>query len=259
MQKKHGKSMTALNKIIDLVDQILSHSNVPTDEFSLVTAFLLSKFYKSMLSIRVLSSFGLEEDSKALLRILFEQLLNLFYISKEPQIRTKLFVEYNKIERINFLEKLKKHYPSTYSSLDTEQKNKIVEDYEEIKQKYDRYKGWSGKSIRKMAEDLGSDALYWYDIIYSAESIYVHSTVNSSKNFLLKEDDIVNIKVGPYPFNATDLYSKAIELARDMLKQALINWGKDVTDVMNTWEECKILLEQEFKEFNIEGDAIHGV
>lgn len=248
MQKQNEKSLNAFNKMVDLVDSTLSTSNIPSDEFSIVTGFLLSKFYKTLLSIRILAVSGLEEDSRSLLRILFEQLLNLLYISQDPSSRTRLFIEYNSIERMNFLNNIQKHYPSAYDNIDVVLKNSIYSDFQKVENKYIKYKGWSGKSVRKIAEEIGNEALYWYDILYSAESIHVHGTVNSSKNILFEENEIMNIKVGPYPFNASDLFSKATELARDMLNQSLTNWNLNKISVSDVWLECKCLLETEFVE-----------
>ncbi len=62
-----------------------------------------------------------------------------------------------------------------------------------------------------------------------------------------------------YPFIATDLYSKIVEISRDMLKQSLLNWMLDTNKIIEVWEECKKLLTQEFDLRRVKGDTTRGV
>jgi hypothetical protein len=96
-----------------------------------------------------------------------------------------------------------------------------------------------------MAEELGSDALYWYDAVYNIDSSYVHSDVTTSRDFLKMYDEGVQVNVGPIPFSATDIISKACEFTRIILLQACDNWELDKRSVFDTWEQANELLKKE--------------
>jgi hypothetical protein len=94
MEKRHESSLNSLNTMVDLCDKFLSKKIMPDTELTHVTLFYIAKFYKSLLSLRILIISGFQEDGRVILRTLLEATLNLIYISSEPKVRVKRFIEY---------------------------------------------------------------------------------------------------------------------------------------------------------------------
>jgi hypothetical protein len=233
--------------MLNLVDEYLCINETPNTDISEVTMFLLAKYYKTALAFKTLVVSGFEEDARILLRTLFEILINLSYLSRDSVNRSRQFIEFYFIEHKHLLDSIRKHYRMTYDKLDSNIKNKVISDYNRVKNKYSNETQWSGKSIHQMAKELGHNAKYWYDIVYSPESSYVHSSVSSSEKFLEEINNQKFVSVGPCYFQATDVLSKASEFTREMLLLVSTNWGISAEKVNDTWNECNQLIQEDIK------------
>lgn len=241
------QSLKGYSILLDLVDEYLCINETPNTDISELTMFLLAKYYKTALALKTLVVSGFEEDARILLRTLFEILINLSYLSKDSTTRSKQFIEFFFIERKHLLDSIRKHYRTTYDNIDPNIKNKIVTDYNRVKNNYSNETQWSGKSIHQMAIDLGYNAKYWYDIVYSPESTYVHSSVSSSDKFLKKINNQKYVLVGPGYFQAFDVISKASEFTREMLLLSSKIWEVSAEKVNDAWNECNKLIQNDFK------------
>ncbi|TGE35852.1 hypothetical protein E4K67_22295 [Desulfosporosinus fructosivorans] len=243
MQLNHEKSLTALNAFCKLCDDYLTENEIPDNDLADVTMFMLAKFYKTLLAFRLLIVSGFEEDASILLRTLLENLINLVYISEKPQDRIKLFIEFDHIIRKRILDRFERNYPEEV--IDDNVRNSILQNYELVKDNYKPKTSWRRMDI--MTNNLeDTQAKYWYDIVYSIESSYVHSNVRSSLKLIQKLDGKKVVKVGQFPFKATDIISKSIELTRGMLLQVTQNWSMDSQEIINAWEKSKLLIDDEF-------------
>lgn len=96
--------------------------------------------------------------------------------------------------------------------------------------------------------EKGIEAEYWYDLVYSMDSSYVHSDISSSKGFFKEIDGFMYIVDGPQVFEATEITSKASELTRGLLMQVYKNWDLTEDKVKEVWEKTNELIIDEFNE-----------
>lgn len=250
---KHEKSLSAFDLMINLIEETLDTKEVNNEGLPLVAAGFLTKFHKTALSMKTLCLLGFEEDARVLLRVLLENLLTLSYITRKPGERLKQYANYHIIERMKSIKALKTHYPNVYNEMDENQIHNIENEYSRVKDDYHKKDKWSGKSLREMAEEIGGTAPYWYDTVYSLECMYVHSSVITFEKIFIDSPDNTVMKIGPYPFTATDIFSKATEFAKEILSEFMnICEFEDANQVTETWNQCKSLLQTEFNELRKE-------
>lgn len=243
MEHNHINSLEAHKIMVTFMDKYLLSGEVPDNLISHLSLYFLTKFHKSLLALRMLVVSGFDEDASIILRTLVEMTITLGYISKEPEQRTVRYTEYEYILQYKLLGVMDKHYPEAV--VDKERRKQIEQDYQLHKHKFDRKDQWSDKTIAKMAEEL--NMTFWYDAVYKLDSGYVHSNISATRGFMLEGDDGLLLAVGPQAFNATDLLSKACELARIILFIALNNMALDVKELLNNWETAQSLIQEEFR------------
>ena len=248
MLLEYNKSFQALDNMIILTEEICEFKGIKTDKFSVLTALLLARFYKILLSIRILCATGFEEEAKILQRVLLEIYLTLKYISKDPKTRVHLYINYSNVEYKKALSHIQKHYSESNLQPSDEITEFIETNYKNVKSDYPKKLKWSGISIKKMAEELKDDFVYLYDFIYSDGSAYVHSSARSIEDILLKEGKGFEIKMGPFPFNCTLFIFNIVTLTKDMILLALSIWDLKSEEVMQVFNESVKLLHQELKE-----------
>lgn len=145
----------------DIVEKM--HSNGIESEYTFVANFLLKKALKTMQSAQILCRCGYGSDSMSLCAVLFENLIDLLFISQAPVRRSRRFCQFETVEkyfqakkvlsqkrlpkgrRKKYLKYLKDLYPQVKGAL-----------------KYfkDEYKGWSQKSLFKRAQAVKAGLVY---------------------------------------------------------------------------------------------------
>lgn len=136
-------------------------------------------------------------------RSLFEVDVNAHYITLDPTERSRRFIEFEHVIRKNTLETVERYRTSEKSSWReglqlmynveyAPRKSKIEADYDRVRPLFEnpqgkRQRNWSGKSLRKMAEDVGH--LEAYEVFYADLSSFTHVDVMLANRFLqLKAD-----------------------------------------------------------------------
>lgn len=242
MEHNHHKSLQAHQIMATVCDEYLLPAEIPNSTLVDVSLFHLTKFHKSLLSLRLLVVSGMEEDSIVILRTMIEATIGLVYISREPDKRVQLFVEYSAILRNKKLIATLKHYPDE-NIFDEDTINEIKEDRETYKINYNKH-GWSGESLFDMAKN--ADMEFWYDMFYQSDSSYVHTNISaSSKLMYYDEEEMPVVCVGPRSFNAIYILTRACEITRIILLCALTNMAKDPRKLEKAWLQAKKLLDNE--------------
>lgn len=162
--------------------------------FTYVVLGLYSKACKTFRSIHILCTKSLGEDANALLRILMEICVNLFYIAEDKQKRTQLFL-YKMIKSSKRLgDRIKSNKKLRDISIPKESWEKVKETYKETQQNHPkeilieriktfiignifhrpvlRISTWSGESLQNMAYKTGLREIY--DLINPFSSMSVH-------------------------------------------------------------------------------------
>jgi len=178
-----------LRKVVDGVMDKEFHKITPKVA---LTTFMLGKAYKTHGAILFLCAQGYGEDAAILTRSLFDLSITLLYILKDPTNKRVLrYFHYDSIIRKKMFD-YAKNVP-TFAKLFEERKlnpkpgDTTIEDVEKYaKLAQDKYKygnmGWSDKTIRQMAEEVGRGGAY--RTVYYLQSNITHSAVRTMNDYV---------------------------------------------------------------------------
>jgi len=155
--------------------------------YKMLATFFFAKGWKTFQSIYLLCSRQFAEDAAILVRSIFEMVVNLLYISKDPQNRALLFVEFDYIERQKRLDRLSKSPDDPWGqallkSVDPATIETLVSEYNRVRARYPKDWLWSGESTKKMASDVG--LAFHYDWIYWVLSDLAHTSPRAVKEYI---------------------------------------------------------------------------
>ena len=190
-------------KLQDLVRSRIDSDIAPKDAKDYFLLFMLSKGYKTHQSIILLCEAGYGEDAFILSRALFELVISTLYIMKdETDERVLRYFNYDWVVRKKMYDSMKGNdqFTKRISSQESTEGNlsieKIESMYEEAikKYKYGRF-GWSDRSIKGMAEDVGR--LDAYNTLYVLQCNICHTNPNSINEYLEDNDKEILININP--------------------------------------------------------------
>lgn len=190
-------------KLQDLVRSRIDSDIAPKDAKDYFLLFMLSKGYKTHQSIILLCEAGYGEDAFILSRALFELVISTLYIMKdETDKRVLRYFNYDWVLRKKMYDSMKEndHFAKRISSQELTEGNlsieKIESMYEEVikNYKYGRF-GWSDKSIKGMAEDVGR--LDAYNTLYVLQCNICHTNPTSVSEYLEDSDKEILINIDP--------------------------------------------------------------
>ena len=169
--------------------------NLPDDPakytlFQDLLAIALVRTVNRLESILILLRVGNPVECAILLRSIFDDLINVLYIEKNPGLRTLLFARQEVNDYLRFLRRRVQKDAAEQARYTTEMQDyvgKVSEYDKEISKispgfKIPKGKDWSGKNIREMAEAAG--LAEGYDHMYWELSGITHSLATSSKYFV---------------------------------------------------------------------------
>jgi hypothetical protein len=204
--------MARFKKLYELNEQLhqlaARHMGADLNELnhkSFFAAFILGKAYKTHEAIMLLCKQGYGEDAFMLSRTLFELMIMLLYIlSDNTDDRLIRYAEHDWVNRKQMLDyvatndrllkglnekiKLAAGEPDVLAIIEAE--------YTRVMNKhgYD-FKGWSDKSIQKMAEEVGrGDA---YKTVYKLQCNVGHTNPRSMNEYIQQTKDGLIINTGP--------------------------------------------------------------
>lgn len=182
-----------LRKIVDGIMDKEFHKITPKVA---LTTFMLGKAYKTHGAILFLCAQGYGEDAAILTRSLFDLSITLLYILKDPTNKRVLrYFRYDSIIRkrmfdyakdvpifAKLFEERKLHPKSGDTTIEE------VEKYAKLAQKKYKYgdMGWSDKTIRQMAEEVGRGGAY--RTVYYLQSNITHSAVRTMNDYVKAHD-----------------------------------------------------------------------
>lgn len=145
----------------DIIEQM--HVNGIDSEYKFVANFILKKALKTMQSAQILCRCGYGSDSFSLCAVLFENLIDLLYISRAPVRRSRRFCQFEPVEKFIQAKKVlsqkrlpkgrRKRYRQYLDDLHPEVSGVL---------KYFKnpQKGWSQKSLFQRANAVKAGLLY---------------------------------------------------------------------------------------------------
>jgi len=187
-----------------LVEPVFENNLVVNNLKGGFLSFSFGKAYKTHASLLILCKSGSGQDAAILTRSLFELAVTVSYILNDvTDNRIERFMEFDWVIRQTMCGYLKSK-PKLNEKLQREAEkrkvsiDKIIQKAEEVqkKHKYDKRKGWSDKSIKGMAEEVGLGDLYL--TAYRLFSNLHHSAVSTINEYLnIDKDGAIEIDSGP--------------------------------------------------------------
>lgn len=165
--------------------------------FRIVALFFVCKGIKTFRAIQLLTENGFGEDAAVLIRCQLELLINFLYMAKEDQKkRAEKYIYYCYILAKKYWDKLPDTslFHKIIKEISKEKLKEMIKEYENHKKLYPDKRGWAGKSVEKMANDVGLK--YEYIFIYSIYSNLVHSNVHSHNYYMEIKNDNPTYKIG---------------------------------------------------------------
>jgi hypothetical protein len=173
---------------------------------SLMICFLLHSLSAAESILRLSASFGDEwfpaTVGYSIVRPMFEIDVTAHYITKSPAERARQYIDFGAVLNKRKMEACAKHRKSRDAGwregMELEWQHYWASREPDVNKKFDAvssqftrkenprkgelFKNWSGKSIRKMAEDV--DQLESYDVFYGELSSFTHGNVHLADRFL---------------------------------------------------------------------------
>ena len=201
----HYSYLLKTNKFSQKLQYNLTINKNDSDE--IIAAILFSRTLATYQAFILVAKRGMLEQSKMLLRCIFESLFPLVAISKHKGYSLKL-IGSEEHERLKAFKKLIRYHQRQ------DQNNPIIKD---IQAKADAVKEIILKnnlikiSILQSAEDAG--LIDWYDTAYTLLSSTVHASVRSLETSLVfdHESDLKELKNEPEIYGFKDLFATALE------------------------------------------------
>lgn len=165
-----------------------------------VLAGLAAKGWKTHRAVLILCERGYGQDGAILCRSLFNLVVILFWIKKDPEERARRYIDYDWVLRQKADDAIKKFAQTEDPRLSHEELAELQEqiDKESARAKedhgYDRV-GWSGKSILEMAKEVSLEPAYRMG--YAMMSSYEHSDARSLRWYAGQDEQGIFLKLEP--------------------------------------------------------------
>jgi hypothetical protein len=151
---------------------------------------------------------GCGADALALTGLLFENLVDLKYVSRAPVHRPRRFIQFEQVDKLFSVQKvlkrprLPKGVRKDYRRIEAELSTATRGFIKKFRDKRYQRAGWSGRSIRERAKSVGQD--FEYDRFYSIVCAFKHTSPSSASGTMLQHDDGVDMIFGPSSIGVLD-------------------------------------------------------
>ncbi len=193
MKNKYNALYEHNKKLQDIIEPRLDKQIHAKSLKALLTCFAIGKAYKTHKAIMLLCENGYGQDAAILCRSLFDLMITIAYITKDPtDKRAERFQDYdwiirkkmyqyaqNKPEAMKMIKEHSAHLKENENSIEEVLREA---DLAQSRYNYDPRYGWSIKSIRGMSEEVGR--VEAYDTVYSLQSNLTHSAIRALNEYL---------------------------------------------------------------------------
>jgi len=145
----------------DIIEKM--NTNGIGSEYVFVANFVLKKALKTMQSAQILCRCGYGSDSLSLCAVLFENLIDLLFISQAPARRSRRFCQFETVEKYLQAKKVlsQKRLPKGRRKKYTQYLNDLHPQVKGILKYFkDARKGWSQKSLFQRAQAVKAGLVY---------------------------------------------------------------------------------------------------
>ncbi|MDO8886819.1 DUF5677 domain-containing protein [Candidatus Oleimmundimicrobium sp.] len=211
LYKEHKKLFDHTDNLLKLADEWSEKEFEPTSAFERITILFFAKSRKTYWATRTLSIKGFGEDAGTLLRSLLENLIDLYWMSLDPQDRSKRFLDF---ASFMYREALKKLENDGHQDVlvPLEIKEEILNNYQKIDERtlksFQKYRKWSPKNRREMAKEIDkalvgdessrkNEFLFLYDKAYWLLSNAAHPNPINSDDFIVPVKGKLTLRAQP--------------------------------------------------------------
>lgn len=182
------KQMELVYKELDqAADNIGRTAIKENSDYDRVLQLFFSRTLHTFRAVKLLADHGFGEDALILVRSLYEDTVNLLYISSDPERLSKLFLEYAHFRIFKYLQFLEEYYPESLKLEGSETVQNLIRDYERVRQNYPREDSWSGHSVGQLARRLNLDGLH--QSLYKITCDIAHGNVAGVYHLLVTKDN----------------------------------------------------------------------
>ncbi|HHT9134941.1 MAG TPA: DUF5677 domain-containing protein [Candidatus Avalokitesvara rifleensis] len=204
------KCLEKYKPFFDLNNKLFQLAEIATNKITRdiplhdVMAFLFGKAHKTFQAVDILMQRGYGQDAAILTRSLFEILVISKWIIAGDSERINKFVNYHRVLRKKLFDMYREDIknskfsrtPETEAILNNDDiRKKIGDNYSDVKHLYPNEYLWSGKTIKKMAEEVGLD--HDYDYSYGLLSDQVHSNAMVIQDYISFPKEEMEVEYGP--------------------------------------------------------------
>lgn len=171
---------------------------IADSQYRIVGYLLFAKGYKTLLTVQNLCRVGCGSDGLALCATLFENYIDLAYIGRDPDPRSRMYVQYEFVEKYLQAKKLLRH-----NSLEDELRKYFRERMVELEprasgllaQYPNPSKGWAQRTIRERATEIGKELEY--DLFYWIFCTQKHTQPAGITAFVVGDESGTDVVRGP--------------------------------------------------------------
>ena len=208
MNKGNQRRIELGEKLLEFKDKgFLAPKKIDTfSNYQLVVFTIYLKNIKTFRAILDLAKIGYAQDSRTLARTMLENVITLYYIQKDPEIRADLFVagsvienEKKREEMAKIDDKYKKQPKITQEEIE-ESKIKREKEMARLKVKgLTRFNehNWSLISVGSMAKKVGLER--YYKQVYWLLSLHIHPSAHTADDYLAFKDGEFFVEDIPNP------------------------------------------------------------
>ena len=205
------------------------------NHYSKVVIVFLIKSLHRLTSIQLLCKKGLAKDAVPLLRAMFEELVDLNYMSRNRE-RVSDFIEYDTYERYKMGRALLRSNSENIDKARVAARNtELSAQWEAIKHRFtytanDKeyiFRRWTRENVRELSEKVGLGSMY--DYLFAHLSTYVHSSPIAADDYVLgRSGDSVVLSVGASPTLVGEVAATSSAIYLDMLRIAHADFNMDI-------------------------------
>jgi hypothetical protein len=190
-KNKENIFFTRAEEIINISQALIVKYNKIRHEASmaqLVMMFLFAKSRVSAKALLLLLNNGYKYDARAILRSIFENIINMEYIFRQSdqELCAQRYIGYEIVSSLKYADKYLKYGKDKTQLPQIRLRIKELEkELQNLKTKHGKDFGktshWTGYSIKCVAEICQME--YYYEILYSMWSDFTHANIPSSRNY----------------------------------------------------------------------------
>lgn len=160
--------------------------------FKKVLLFILVKNFQTAQAIETLCKKGFGQDAMPLVRVMTENLIEIYYMKLDKEKKAKAYLDY---DNYNVLKDINELLSINSAGIDKEKlykrKKELEIEWNKVKGNYRTPNGntcnhWSCKGLKQMAKEAGM--LFIYSFLYRLASDFAHGSRRIARDYILGRD-----------------------------------------------------------------------